>query len=267
MWHGGRAHDAACLPPPPPPPCLSTQPITATLLNKSATLATVPAVNATVTKLLGNSPDEAAAADQLLGTPSNVARVKGVVTPTATSKPLGLSMLGGKCGAGIAACLHGCCAQWGECALSSQACGPLCQKDYSAPMAPCPGDPSSAAPPDPAILPTVGKGAACGSFFAKCGPGLCCNQLNYCDANTSLACALSSCDLGASPGSTACAAVHAAAKPVTRRFKFVATWGTAAPDGYATPTVFVNGKWPAPTIFANAGDRIIVQFVNLLGQP
>ena len=80
---------------------------TATLLNKSATLATLPAVNAIVTKLLPNSPDTTAAVDQLLGLPV----AKGGVTPTATAKPLGLAMLGGKCGAGVAACLHGCCAE------------------------------------------------------------------------------------------------------------------------------------------------------------
>ena len=63
------------------------------------------------------------------------------------------------------------------------------------------------------------------------------------------------------------AKVHARAQPVTRRFKFTATWGKAAPDGYEVDAVLVNGQYPAPTIYANAGDRIIVQFVNLLGRP
>ena len=75
----------------------------------------------------------------------------------------------------------------------------------------------------------------------------------------SMACSVSSCDLVASPNSPSCIKVHKAAKPVTRRYKFVATWGTAAPDGFNTPTVLINKVFPAPTIYANAGDRIVVE--------
>lgn len=96
----------------------------------------------------------------------------------------------------------------------------------------------------------------------------CCNQLNFCSsAADTFACSVSSCSLPASPNSASCAEVHKIAKPVTRRYKFVATWGKSAPDGFEVDTVLVNGKYPAPTIWSNAGDRIIVEFVNLLGVP
>ena len=39
----------------------------------------------------------------------------------------------------------------------------------------------------------------------------------------------------------------------------------AAPDGFEVDAVLINGQYPGPTIYANAGDRIIVQFINLLG--
>ena len=158
--------------------------------------------------------------------------------------------------------------QWGECTLTTQGCGPLCQKDYSAHMAPCAGNPSATAPPDQATLPRVELGQPCGAFYAACETG-CCNQLNYCSAEDSVVCTLTSCDLAASPASPRCAAVHKAARAgaKTHRYKWIATWGKAAPDGYTVDAVFINGKYPAPTIYANAGDRVIVEYVNLLGVP
>lgn len=236
--------------------------LTTKLLNASAALAAKPAVNATVTALQSGQADFEAAVDQLRGGP---AAAKGVDTPTATDAALALSTLGGKCGAGVAKCLAGCCSPAGVCSLSSTACGPLCQAPYSAPLSPCAS--ALQRPPPPETLPFVGPGAVCGAYVARCSTG-CCNQLNYCEpVDGSFGCSISSCSLPASPNSASCAAVHATAKPVTRRFKFVATWGKAAPDGYEVDVVLVNGKYPAPTIWANAGDRIIVEYVNLLGQP
>ena len=37
--------------------------------------------------------------------------------------------------------------------------------------------------------------------------------------------------------------------------------------GYERPVIFVNGKFPSPTIEGEVGDRVIIEFVNLLGEP
>lgn len=99
-------------------------------------------------------------------------------------------------------------------------------------------------------------------------------QLNYCEEETNnktgkpaFACSISSCSLPASPNSDACKQVHGNANTVTRRYKLVATWGKAAPDGKEVDVVLINGLYPAPTIFSNAGDRLIVEFVNQLEGP
>ena len=99
-------------------------------------------------------------------------------------------------------------------------------------------------------------------------------QLNYCEEETNnktgkpaFACSISSCSLLASPNSDACKEVHGSANTVTRRYKLVATWGKAAPDGKEVDVVLINGQYPAPTIFSNAGDRLIVEFVNQLDGP
>ena len=42
----------------------------------------------------------------------------------------------------------------------------------------------------------------------------------------------------------------------------------AAPHpGYTRPLIFINGKFPGPTIEGEVGDRVIIEFVNLLGEP
>ena len=99
-------------------------------------------------------------------------------------------------------------------------------------------------------------------------------QMNYCEEETNaktgkpaFACSISSCSLAASPNSEACKEVHGNANTVTRRYKLVATWGRAAPDGKEVDVVLINGLYPAPTISSNAGDRLIVEFVNQLGGP
>ena len=149
--------------------------LTAKLLNASAAVAAKPKVNATVTALSDTAEAESAV-DQKLG----LAVAKGVITPTATSAALPLATLYGKCGAGVAKCMHGCCSSTGQCMLSPDACGPLCQASYSAIMAPCASNPVPA-PPSPSTLPIVGLGAPCGSYVGICSEG-CCNQLNYCVA-------------------------------------------------------------------------------------
>jgi len=149
--------------------------LTAKLLNASAAVAAKPKVNATVTALSDTAEAESAL-DQKLGLPA----AKGVVTPTASAAALPLSTLYGRCGAGVAKCLHGCCSSTGQCALTPDACGVLCQKEYSAIGAPCAANPVPS-PPAPSTLPTVGLGAPCGSYVGVCSQG-CCNQLNYCVA-------------------------------------------------------------------------------------
>jgi iron transport multicopper oxidase len=150
------------------------------------------------------------------------------------------------------------------CELSAAACGALCQSAYSAPMAPCQS--KLPMPPPPASLPRVPIGSVCGEYVAACETG-CCNRLNYCEPDTGFSCSLSSCELAASPNSAACQGVHSARQPAIRRYKLVATWGKVAPDGFETSAVLVNGQFPSPTIYANSGDRIIVEYVNKLGIP
>ena len=182
--------------------------LTAKLLNASAAVAANPLVNATVSKLSVGQSATLSASDQFLGLPKAKALA---VTPTATDAALPLSTLGGACGAGVASCLHGCCSQVGVCGISAAACGSMCQPQYSSPHSPCRGKNSEPTSPD--TLPLVGAGAVCGDYVARCASG-CCNQLNYCEAETdaatgkpSFACSLSSCALAASPNSTACKAV------------------------------------------------------------
>lgn len=43
------------------------------------------------------------------------------------------------------------------------------------------------------------------------------------------------------------------------------TWVNAAPDGYHRPVIGINGKWPCPPIYANAGDTVVVNMKNGLG--
>lgn len=128
-------------------------------------------------------------------------------------------------------------------------------------------------PPKTETLPLVGPGKVCGAFVARCKRG-CCNELNFCEDEvdaktnkTSFACSLSSCVLAASPNSKACGDAHRRIKPVTRKYKFVAEWGRAAPDGFEVKVVLINGAYPAPTIFANVGDRVVVEFHNRLARP
>lgn len=47
----------------------------------------------------------------------------------------------------------------------------------------------------------------------------------------------------------------------------VLSWGTAAPDGFKRPVILVNGKFPAPTLEADLGDRIVIEVVNNLTEP
>lgn len=43
------------------------------------------------------------------------------------------------------------------------------------------------------------------------------------------------------------------------------TWVSAAPDGFTRPVIGVNGAWPCPMIQANAGDTIVINLTNKLG--
>lgn len=47
-------------------------------------------------------------------------------------------------------------------------------------------------------------------------------------------------------------------------YNWEATWVYAAPDGFARPVLGINGKFPCPTIEANLGDRVIINFSNNL---
>lgn len=263
-----------------------------------------------------------------------------VSKPTALDAKLPVAMLGGRCGAGTAICMHGCCSQQGFCgecvcvcegeresfsplffaaaaaspgllfsadrfllpllppscfsSLSSSSpaqkkkrqetpppsstglspgdCDALCQVLYSAPNALCRGK-ARLETPNPDTLPLVGTGEVCGAYVARCERG-CCNELNYCEEEIeaatnepSHACAQASCVLPGSPNSKACADAHKRIKAVTRRYKIVAEWGKMAPDGFGMRVILLNGAYPGPTIFANVGDRIVVEFHNRLARP
>lgn len=43
------------------------------------------------------------------------------------------------------------------------------------------------------------------------------------------------------------------------------TWVSAAPDGFTRPVIGVNGVWPCPMIVATAGDTIVINLTNKLG--
>ena len=47
----------------------------------------------------------------------------------------------------------------------------------------------------------------------------------------------------------------------------VSTLPSSPLPGYERPVIFVNGKFPSPTIEGEVGDRIVVEFINLLGEP
>lgn len=49
---------------------------------------------------------------------------------------------------------------------------------------------------------------------------------------------------------------------VTRYYNLHLENGTIAPDGVEMPALLINGQYPAPTITANWGDWIEVQFTN-----
>lgn len=51
----------------------------------------------------------------------------------------------------------------------------------------------------------------------------------------------------------------------TITYNWDATWVTANPDGFSRPVIGINGQWPCPSIEATAGDQIVVNFTNQLG--
>lgn len=71
-------------------------------------------------------------------------------------------------------------------------------------------------------------------------------------------------------------------RPTTRRYNFVISELTGAPDGFSKPMLVVNGthraslhdtmadrfagQWPGPTIEANQGDRLVITVTNFLSK-
>lgn len=43
------------------------------------------------------------------------------------------------------------------------------------------------------------------------------------------------------------------------------TWVSAAPDGFTRPVIGINGVWPCPLIEVTAGDTIVINLSNQLG--
>ena len=82
-----------------------------------------------------------------------------------------------------------------------------------------------------------------GRWIGKCPTDQCCSQFGFCVNTTSYYCATPSCTLEASPASPQCIAAHAAAQPVVRKYKLVATWGMAAPDGEGGVIMMAVGRF------------------------
>ena len=58
------------------------------------------------------------------------------------------------------------------------------------------------------------------------------------------------------------------AEPVraaTVTYDWDVTWVWAAPDGFGRPVIGINNKWPCPSIEATAGDTVVVNLSNKLG--
>lgn len=51
----------------------------------------------------------------------------------------------------------------------------------------------------------------------------------------------------------------------TVTYDWAITWVSAAPDGFTRPVIGVNGVWPCPMIVARAGDTIVINLTNQLG--
>ena len=97
-------------------------------------------------------------------------------------------------------------------------------------------------------------------------PGECCSQFGICTPSKYF-CSIPACVRAASPLSPTCQQVWDRVKPLQRKYKLVATWGWANPDGVEREVILLNGKFQGPTIRGNVGDRIIVEFYNLLDEP
>lgn len=51
----------------------------------------------------------------------------------------------------------------------------------------------------------------------------------------------------------------------TATYNWDITWVSAAPDGFTRPVIGVNGVWPCPMIVVTAGDTIVINLTNQLG--
>jgi iron transport multicopper oxidase len=65
--------------------------------------------------------------------------------------------------------------------------------------------------------------------------------------------------------SVLCLSLAGFARAAVVTYNWNATWVWASPDGVGRPVIGINGKWPCPTMEANAGDTIVVNLRNLLG--
>ena len=180
-----------------------------------------------------------------------------------------------RCGAGLGVCPPGfCCSPSGLCGQTTDACSTACQLHYSGPGSACNANlPQPLVSTDPLTgkavgsLPPVPKGGVCGVYVGACAePGECCSQFGICTPSKYF-CSIPACVRAASPLSPTCQQVWDRVKPLQRKYKLVATWGWANPDGVEREVILLNGKFQGPTIRGNVGDRIIVEFYNLLDEP
>lgn len=51
----------------------------------------------------------------------------------------------------------------------------------------------------------------------------------------------------------------------TVSYNWDVSWVRAAPDGFARPVIGINGQWPCPPIIVDAGDTVVVNLNNHLG--
>lgn len=180
-----------------------------------------------------------------------------------------------RCGAGLGVCPPGfCCSPSSLCGQTKDACSTACQLHYSGPGSACTANlPKPLVSTDPVTgktlgsLPLVLAGGVCGVYVGACAKfGECCSHFGICTPSEYF-CSIPSCVRTASPHSSKCQQVWDRVKPVQRKYKLVATWGWANPDGVEREVILLNGKFQGPTFRGNVGDRIIVEYHNLLDEP
>jgi iron transport multicopper oxidase len=65
--------------------------------------------------------------------------------------------------------------------------------------------------------------------------------------------------------SFACLSLAGIARAATVTYNWDVTWVWASPDGFGRPVIGINDQFPCPPIEATAGDTVVVNLNNKLG--